>query len=155
MYEISCSNKPTAWWLNLSQSVYRVYNFCVLCTYHIHTHAHAHCRLGLHSVAIRLKRTHLHALCVCVTVVQITWKNCIVVVTSWFLFTQLNCPSSVFIMPVRVFCYCVSKFLLCVCCCCYGAMLLLTMLVTTRCQSTSSSDTMMSCVRLTLSFHDH
>ena len=43
------------------------------------------------------------------TVLQITWKSCIVMGTSWFLFIQLNCLSSVFIMPVRVL-HCVSKF---------------------------------------------
>jgi len=34
---------------------------------------------------------------------QIIWKNCIAVVTSWFLFIQLNCLNSVCIMPVRDF----------------------------------------------------
>jgi len=47
----------------------------------------------------------------CVIDLQITWKNCIVEATSWFLFMQLNCLSSVFIMPVRViFMFCQNLF---------------------------------------------
>jgi len=37
---------------------------------------------------------------------------------------------------------------------CYGAVLSLTTLATMRCQSTVSSEAMMSCVGFTLSFHD-